>query len=622
MDLNEMMDNLVIDLKMTLDTEISTAEATRCIIRAVDDMSRTLPRERIYEHTWVEAVTDDSFTTPATTNATLIVNAWTFNGESDGATVTIAVYFLDVPRPLAFLITDANNSITRATITVKGTDADGVYREEKFYRKDGKSQTGKVYFSTIFQIILTEVGGSAAAGDTLSIGTAAPDTAGKEVWIQLTNPVKPGSESIYSGALKTGTKYTLDTDYHMDYANGRICFLSGGSMAVDTTYYANYDRAQTAIDISSIIPELIRITKVLYPADKIPEQSVAFSVWENMLTLGSPRPGVSQEAMVDKEHIAIFYEAKHAPPTDVGSGSYPEHLDQVVLIGAAGYALLIEAIQYEQQAVTDLAEIRTTLGYLGIGGASPTFLHALTDTALDKAAVLVTASSGKIDLALTKVALYLETSDTTDNAKDRLAEITDMEAYLRDLIIKLSDGTGAIADANAYLDEVDTTDLGQATVGAEGLLETGDGLINQLNDGENVPALYADYSRARVQIAQARTQAALGYFQQAGVMLSVLRSYIEESNAWRVMGETFIAEAQALMGQVNAIISEASTWIGMMDRLLAEAAQYQEVVVNDMLLSDRFRAEAQIRLNEFHDILRSKAEYRKRVVSVPVRQPK
>ena len=44
-------------------------------------------------------------------------------------------------------------------------------------------------------------------------------------------------------------------------------------------------------------------------------------------------------------------------------------------------------------------------------------------------------------------------------------------------------------------------------------------------------------------------------------------------------------------------------------------------MVNDMLLSDRFRAEAQIRLNEFHDILKSKAEYRKRVVSVPVRQP-
>ena len=609
MDLNEILSGLMLDLKMTLDDEISTSEATRCVVRAVEDLSRKIPRERIYEHTWIKTITDDSFTTPATANATLIVNAITLNGESDGSTITVANHFLDVPRPLAFLITDANNSITRATITVMGTDADGVYREEKFYRHNGKSQTGKVYFYTVSQVILTEIGGSTSAADTISIGTAAPDTAGKEVWVQISNPIEPGSDGIYSAASKGGTKYTLNTDYKMDYSNGKICFLSAGSMAVSTTYYANYNRHDKSIDISGIIPELIRITKVIYPVDKTPEQSVAFSIWENMLTIGSPRTGTSQGSLVDDEHLAIYYEAKHVPPTEFGSGSYSENLDQIVLIGAGGYAMMIEAIQYELQAVTDLSTIRTELGLT-------TAVHTLITTALAKAAVLVTASSGKIDLALTKVALYLETNDATDNAKDVLANITDDVADLR---TKVNTAVDAVATA---LGKVSTIDLDAATVGAVAWLLEGELTIDKMNDGgPNVAGYFADYARAKIQIGQSRAQQAIAYTQEAQLRLNNLRTYIEEAAGWMRMGEDFIAEAQTWIAEVGAIISEANSRIAQIDRYLAEAAQYQEVVANDMLLSDRFRAEAQIRMNEFNRLLDSKSEYRKRMVSIPVRQP-
>jgi len=284
--------------------------------------------------------------------------------------------------------------------------------------------------------------------------------------------------------------------------------------------------------------------------------------------------------LVDKEHIAVYYETKHAPPTLVGSGSYPNYLDQVVVIGAAGYSLLMEALQYELQAVTDLATARTELG---------------------KVTTLVTPTSGKIDLALTKVALYLETNGTTDNAKDVLANITDDATDLRTAI------TTAMDAMNAYLDDVDAVDLGQTTVGAEGLLETGDGLINQLNTGKNVPEIYADYSRARAQIAQVRTQAALGYAQEAGLRLSDLRSYIEEANGWANIGQIFVAEAQTLVAECNALI--------------AEATKYQESADRCLLLADRYRAEGTIRLGEFRELLRSRAEYRKRLVDVSVRQP-
>jgi len=75
------------------------------------------------------------------------------------------------------------------------------------------------------------------------------------------------------------------------------------------------------------------------------------------------------------------------------------------------------------------------------------------------------------------------------------------------------------------------------------------------------------------------------------------------------------------MRTAEDFISESQSRIAEIDRLLAEAAQYQETANLSMTLSDRFRVEGQNRLDEFLRILSNKAEYRKRVASVPVRQP-
>ena len=611
MDLTEMMGYLVIDLKMALDTEISTAEATRCIERAVDDMSRTIPRERIYEHTWIEAVTDNSFTTPADVSATYIVNGHALVSISAGDTLSIAAA-PDVPRPVTWTLADADDSLYRLTLIIKGIDADNnaITETIHFAKYQTKTGTTKKSFKIVDEVEVDYINGT-ATGDTMSIGIGDFEN----IWVQLANPIKPDSEEIWSAASKAGTKYTKDTHYRMDYANGRIACLSvaTGSMAAATTYYASYNKAQTAIDISSILPDLLRVVKVLYPADKIPEQAVAHTIWENMLTIGSPRPGVSQEAMVDKEHIAIYYEARHAPPTTFSPGSYPEYLNQVVLIGAGGYALLVEAIEHELLAATDTASARAALTAVTGSG-----IHGLITAALDTAG----AKSALAGTALGKVSGLLTPIDTQDNAADVLAEIHDMETYLRGLIIKLSDGTGAINDASVYLAAVSTTDLDAATVGAVAWLLEGELLINKLTDGERVAEKFADYARAKIQIAQARTQAALGHLQEANTRLGMLRSYIEEAGAWTRIAEAFIAEASQRVGEASVYLTTAQARIAELDGYISTATGFQENANIDMLLSDRFRAEAQMRLNEFHDILKSKAEYRKRVVSVPVTQPR
>ncbi len=554
MDITEMLDLLVIDLKMVLDTTISTAEGTRAIQRAVDELSRHIPRERIYDHTWVKAVTDDTFTTPATEDPDYIVDNMDLpDTVVDGSTASLtATPWFDVARPITFTLTDV--AVTRMTLVVKGTDADGVYREERFYRHNGKVQTGKINFYFIEEIEFSEIAGN-VTGDKLDVGSAEPDLATGGIWVQLDNPIEPATEVIWSGAAKTGTKYKLGTDYEMDYANGRIRMVNGGSLVDGTTYYASYDKAQTSIDISSITPELLRISKVLYPADKVPEQQVSFGLWEDMLIIGSLRTGASQTSLTDGEHIAIYYEARQSPPSTYGPGSYPEFLDEVVLQGAGGFALLMEAIQYELAAADDLDSITN-------------------------------ATTG----ALFNAEKWLANNAVTvgADAAGMLEDITTTVAVIRTKIVV------AINAMATELGKVFTSSLDKATTGAEAYLDTGDDTINKLNDGgPDVPTRYSDYTRARAQLAQIRITAVQGYGQEVQMRFADLNAYIAQAEGYDRIAEDFIAQA----------------------------TRFQEAAGLNLLLADRFRAEAQTRLAEFRTMLSSRSEYRRRVVSTSVRQP-
>ena len=576
MDLTEMLSQLMADCKMTLDDQISSVEATRCIERAVNDMSRSIPRERIYEHTWIQDVTDDSFTTPAAGDSDSIVDAADISAIHDKDILTQASFFLDVPRPLLLTLTDANNTIKNMTVVIKGTDADGAYREERFYRHNGKVQTGKTMFSSVVEVVVEEIEGNAAA-DVLDIGTNEPNLATGGVWIQLSNPVWPDTLSIYSAAGKTGTKYVEDTDYEVDYANGRVRMIYGGSLAAATTYYANYERHHLNLDISSILPELVRIIKVLYPAGKVPEQSVAFKLWENMLTIGSQRTGESQKELVDKEHIAIHYETWHTPPTLSGPGSYPEYLDEIVLRGAGGYVYLVEALQYQLAAVTDLTSMRSELEN-------------------------TTAAYTTMNAAIVKMTKYLE-NNSEEDAVGILMDITDNIANLRTAM------TTAWDAAAAMLGEVSTLDLDKATSGAEDLLDNvTTATINSLQDGgPDVPEKHAAISQTRAAFGNIRISTAQMYLSEANARLNDIMAMIQESAGYIAVVQQFHNEVMASQTQINSY--------------LAEASQYSDAVANNMLLSDRFRAEGNNRLTEFRELLKSRAEYRRNVVDIPARQP-
>lgn len=564
------------DLKVTVGTEISAAELTRSVQRAVDDLSRLFPLELVHEETLDFEVTDEAITTPATASATAIINAASIASVSAGDNLTIADNTPEVPRRLTVTLTDAGGTVSKLTIIVKGTDQDGNYIEERWYIKDllasGTAYQGNLYFKRVFEVEVDSIGGGNMAGNTISVGTG--NAYDSDIFL-ANKPIKGKSEVVTNAAGTT--EYVRDTDYTIDWTNGSIRFINGGDMAAGTAYLIDYTKSRLGISISSLLPVVTRISKVQYPVNQIPQQFVSFNIVGGFMFVASQVAGQSQTELADKAHIAIWYERKQMPPSEHSPGSYPDVLDEVIAIGAAGYALLTEAQQYEQQAATDLGTLRTELG-------------------------LTTDIHTKVAAALVKVALYLETNDTTDNAKDILANILDDVAKLRTAMATAADA------ANTYLDEVKTIDLGAATPdSAEEALKKYEDKIDATNTGARVGELGAEYSRAWGQIAAARTNAALGYVQEFSIRLANLRSYIEEAGGWTLLGQTFIAEAQSLVAEIQTHLTEARQWA--------------ETVNGDLVVSDRFRTEGLSRLNEFQRVLRIESAHRKQTSSVGTKQP-
>lgn len=183
-------------------------------------------------------------------------------------------------------------------------------------------------------------------------------------------PIKYESEVVKNTA---GTvTYTRNSDYVMDYMNGQITTLTGSTMVVLTAYHISYTKSKIAVDLSSLTP--IRIGTVEYPAHSIPKQTVSAELYGDVLTVMCSED--TQEEMSLNKHILVQYYVPHTVPA-TAAGTCPAFLDETVNLATAAYALFTKAVQYEHQAVTDLASARTALGFIAA-------IHLLIDAALDK----------------------------------------------------------------------------------------------------------------------------------------------------------------------------------------------------------------------------------------------
>jgi hypothetical protein len=576
----------------------SDPELNRVIEKAVADLSRFLPKQRAYEESLQFTVTAEAFTAPKDTDADYIVDNQTLNGVSAGGIFTLTGTQPDVPRVLTLLITDANTSITNFTIIIKGIDEEDDAIEEAFHFADGLSQTGKKLFKRVNEVELDQIAGTTAAADVLDIGIGAYT----DCWVQLANkPIKWGSETSVTDSASNAL--TRNTDFYIDYINGRVKPISGGKIAAAEACTITYIKSQLAIDISSL-PDLIRVDRTEYPVGDIPQTFVEADIYGKLLFIASLGPTEDQGSMREDKHIRVYYDAEHSPPTDYAPGSIPEFLENTVILAASAYALFQYALKMEHQAVTDLASARTEFGLT-------TAIHTLADAALDKIATHTTEAG----TALTSAKKYLD-NNTNEDAAGWLTKITTDIADLRTAV------KTAIDAANTYLDEVDTTDLGAATPdSAEEVLKKYEDKVNTVNLGKEVAELGVKYSEAWQGIATARTNAAIGYIQEATTRLNNLQSYIQQAGGWKAVAEGFLAEAARRVNMSESFIAEASQRIFEMDRYLTEAAGYLEAAELDVATADRFRAEAIERRNEAWAIWRDRKQYIGDYAQASLRQP-
>ena len=221
-----------------------------------------------------------------------------------------------------------------------------LYKEEELIRAIEKSVSlmsrlipkRGIIETTIVRII---------SGETLTITSSTGTLAYK--------PIKKGTLII--------TGKALDSDYRIDYLTGVVTEV--GSNLPDANYIVSYELDTGMLDLSSILPDYIKLERVEYPAGSAPPTLITFDTYGTILVF---RGTVS---LTENEHLRIIYLARWSPPTLTEEGDYPSHLNDAVIIGSAGQALIFKAEKYVAEAADAFAVLAEPSAYTFVKPSSP-----------------------------------------------------------------------------------------------------------------------------------------------------------------------------------------------------------------------------------------------------------
>jgi len=145
-----------------------------------------------------------------------------------------------------------------------------------------------------------------------------------------------------------------DLDRHIEHAVRDINRVAPREMvATDLTIP---DPATREVDISTLT-DRIAIVAVQYPVDGQPRRMRHFEVWGDTLTL------LTDTMPVAGAEVRVYYTAAHTVSDE--ESTLPAHLEDVALVGAAGYAAL-EYAAYAMNRVT-VGDGRTPEQFLALG---------------------------------------------------------------------------------------------------------------------------------------------------------------------------------------------------------------------------------------------------------------
>jgi hypothetical protein len=544
-------ENIGTDLGDAAHSIWSTTEIDRACERAVSDLSRFLPREKVYEVTLSKTVTKEA--------VTLAAAHGTYKA-----------------------LTYKNIKVGTEKVYIKRGDLDG----------DGDVDSDDLAYLATY----------------VATPTAVPSGAGITTLAEFRLRADADANGTISGTVDdaymdtliaaTGTQlyYQVkrDVDYTIDYSNGQITSISGGLMSISKVYYVDYEKLTLAVDISSLT-DMIRVNEVEW-VGQIPRALCSTHVSGNTLFIDGV-DGESQDEMGVGDHIAIRYDAVHANLDSAVSSTHPGFLDNTICTLAAAYCLFEASVKRTGQSATDIASARTAMAITATLAAT---LQASITTAL--AAVASNSAAGAARIA----------AIVTDAANLRTAANTALDALNAYVDIVGATGTGDLHVAADVNSDVDTYMSTNSEVSILYYLKLGSPKILTLNlsgEGQEVAQSYLQYAQGAnlivaalnsrrtdyINQANARVSAALAYAQEAATRLSNLRSYIEEANAYTGVANVYARQAEAALVQVQTFISTAQ--------------RYVENASGELVIADRYRQEAIERRDEVYKIWADRKQY-------------
>jgi hypothetical protein len=278
-------------------------------------------------------------------------------------------------------------------------------------------------------------------------------------------PIKKDSETVTNAAATV--TYTADTDYEIDWINGRIKTLSTGSISNSTSTLITYQKMQVGFNVGSLMTTPLKILAVEYPINLVPQSWCSFEWHGDFLTL-TTKGNQSQSRVADEDQIRIYYTADWDDPIDGASGSYPRYVDEILVVGATGFAMQMVATLNEHAAVTDLGTSRTALNSADDDQAAvDTALAAANasfDTITTQIASIRGSSSEPFDLGLAAFVLARAQAGlgatalgrvTTQTALAAAQIVLGADAFVLAAAEFAKVNTHADTDASAHIGEMD-----------------------------------------------------------------------------------------------------------------------------------------------------------------------
>lgn len=358
---------------------------------------------------------------------------------------------------------------------------------------------------------------------------------------------------------------TLNTHYRVNWLTGVVTTISTG--LPDNTYTVSYTLDPTILDISPYLTDFIRIDRVEYD-----EANPVFQLYDKYLVFTSS--GVS---LTHNNPLRITYLGKWTPPDYDAAGNYPSHMNDIVIIGASGQALIYKAEYYVQMAGEAVALSRSILDDL----ITITFPDA-PDVATELAAVTTAldAANAAFDTA----------------------------------IATLGSMTTPLGNAATALGKID----GRITTAA-GFLTTGAALINKVNVGEKVGEIYGAYGSAGGSLAQKHGE-------EGTIFISLASGWEEKAARESIIANGYAQEASQRISAVQKLLDRHANEVSLnrnkvdMYRAQLEATTKETNLTSQYLaVGGRYLASGQSKINEFLAALGYKPELAKTASSAEQR---